>query len=192
MRSSRRQPAPLSFCDGFERNMGENRSNDTVPTTTRTWFDAVVELTDQVCAQYLTEEYATLARTLAAALARKRPCPLTWGRINTWACGVVYAVGSANFLFDPAQTPHMRGADVCAVFGVSPSAGAAKGREIMRMFRIGQLDPRWCLPSKLADNPLAWLVEINGFVVDARRLPRDVQEAAHRRGLIPFVPGEPA
>jgi hypothetical protein len=169
--------------------MGEKQNRDSVPKTTRPWFDAVVELTDQVCSQYLNEEYGALARSLAAALARKRPCPLTRGRINTWACGVVYAVGAANFLFDPAQMPHMRGADVCAAFGVSGSAGAAKGREIMRMFHIGQLDPQWCLPSKLADNPLAWFVEINGFVVDARGLAPDVQEELHRRGLIPFVPG---
>jgi hypothetical protein len=172
--------------------MAESRSKNTVPATTRPWFDAVVELTDQFCTQCLTDEYATLARRLAASLARKRPCPLTRGRVATWACGVVYAIGAANFLFDPAQTPHMRGADICAAFGVRPSAGAAKGREIMRMFGIGQLDPRWCLPSKIADNPLAWFVEINGFVVDARRLPREVQEEAHRLGLIPFVPGEPA
>jgi hypothetical protein len=149
-------------------------------------------MTDRVCWQHLTEEYATLARSLAAALARKRPCPLTRGRINTWASGVVYAVGAANFLFDPAQTPHMRVADVCAAFGVSGSGGAAKGREIMRMFHIGQLDPQWSLPSQLADNPLAWFVDINGFVVDARHLARDVQQELHRRGLIPFVPGEPA
>jgi hypothetical protein len=127
--------------------MGKTRNKDSVPNTTRPRFDAVVALTDQVCSQHLTEEYATLARSLAAALARKRPCPLARGRINTWACGVMYAVGAANFLFDPAQTPHMRGADVCAAFGVSGSAGAAKGREIMRMFQIGQLDPQWCLPA---------------------------------------------
>jgi hypothetical protein len=172
--------------------MGHSRNKDTVPNAARPWFDALVDLTDRVCSQHLTEEYATLARSLAAALARKRPCPLTRGRINTWACGVVYAVGAANFLFDPAQTPHMRGADVCAAFGVSGSAGAAKGREIMWMFQIGQLDPHWCLPSKVADNPLAWFVDINRFVVDARHLPRDVQQELHRRGLIPFVPGEPA
>lgn len=172
--------------------MDRNRRKDSVPQATRPWFEAVVELTDRVCAQHLTEEYSALARRLAAALARKRPCPLLQGRVTTWACGVVYAVGSANFLFDPAQTPHMRGADLCAVFGVSPSAGAAKGREVMRMFGIGQLDPQWCLPSRLNDNPLVWMVELNGFVVDARRLPRELQEEAHRRGLIPFIPGEPA
>jgi hypothetical protein len=172
--------------------MEDNPNKHSVPKAKRPWFEAVVELTDQVCASYLTDEYASLARTLAAGLARKRPCPLIRGHVNTWACGVLYAVGAANFLFDPAQKPHMRGADLCSAFGVSPSTGAAKGREIMRMFRIGQLDPRWCLPSRLADNPLAWMVELNGFIVDARRLPRELQEEAHRRGLIPFIPGEPA
>jgi hypothetical protein len=150
----------------------------------------MVQLMDEVCGKHLTEEYAALARRLAAALARKRPCPLTRGRVRTWACEVVYAVGAANFLFDPAQTPHMRGTDVCAAFGVSPSAGAAKGREIMRMFGIRQLDPGWCLPSKLIDNPLVWLIEFDGYVVDARFLPRAVQEEVYARGLIPFVPGQ--
>jgi hypothetical protein len=170
--------------------MTTNKGMDAVPKSVQPLFDAVVELTDNVCRQYLTGEYAALARTLASALARKRPSPLARGRISTWACGVVYAIGAVNFLFDPAQTPHMRGADVCAAFGVSASSGAAKGREIMRMFGIGQLDPRWCLPSKLSDNPLAWLVEVNGIVADARRLPRPLQEALYKKGLIPFVPDE--
>jgi len=30
-------------------------------------------------------------------------------------------------------------------------------------------------------------VEVNGLIVDARRLPLAVQEAAVRRGLIPYV-----
>mgnify|MGYP005847251855 CR=1 FL=1 len=170
--------------------MKETRTKDAVPKAARPWFEEVVKLTDRVCAEHLTDEYSALARRLAAALARKRPCPLMRGRIVTWACGVVYAVGAANFLFDPSQTPHMRGADLCAAFGVSQSAGASKGREIMRMFGIGQLDPQWCLPSRLADNPLAWLVEYNGIVMDARYLPRAVQEVAYRRGLIPFIPDE--
>lgn len=53
-----------------------------------------------------------------------------------------------------------------------------------------QLDPRWSLPSQLARNPLAWLIEIDGLVVDARRIPRNLQEEAFRQGVIPFVPDE--
>ncbi len=50
------------------------------------------------------------------------------------------------------------------------------------------LDPAWCLPSKLADNPLAWMIQVNGLIVDARTAPRAIQEEAFRRGLIPYIP----
>ena len=82
----------------------------------------------------------------------------------------------------------MRGNDLCAFFGVSQSAATAKSRDIMRLFGIAQMDPRWCLPSKLADNPLVWMIPVNGFIVDIRTMPRELQEQAHQLGLIPFVP----
>jgi hypothetical protein len=85
-----------------------------------------------------------------------------------------------NFLFDPTQTPHLRATELCVAFGVSPSAGSAKSREIMAIFQMVPLDPRWCLPSRLADNPLARMVEINGFVVDVRMLSDEVQAEASR------------
>jgi hypothetical protein len=150
--------------------------------------DAVVQITDEVCGRHLTPEYASLARGLAAALARKRPSPLLKGTPHTWACGVVYALGKVNFLFDPSQKPHFRAGDLCALFGVSQSNASAKARDIMRMLKMVPLDPAWCLPSQLKDNPLAWMVSINGFLVDARTLPRDLQEQAWRAGAIPFVP----
>ncbi len=80
----------------------------------------------------------------------------------------VNVLGMVNSLFDQKQIPHLRGSDLCALFGVSQSAGSARAREIMRLLRIVQLDPRWSLPSKLAENPLAWMIEVNGFVVVSR------------------------
>jgi hypothetical protein len=163
-------------------------SRDHVPSALRQKLEAIAALTDVVCREHLTEEYATLAREMATTLARKRPSPLVSGRSATWACGITYALGFVNFLFDTTQTPHMRGSDLCALFSVSESAGAAKGREIRRLLRIVPLDLTWCLPSRLADNPLTWMIEVNGFIVDIRMMPRELQEEAHRLGLIPFVP----
>ena len=68
-------------------------------------FNMIVGLTDAVCRTHLTDEYAALARELAAALARKRPSPLRRGCCDTWAYGAMYTIGAVNFLFDPAQTP---------------------------------------------------------------------------------------
>jgi hypothetical protein len=163
-------------------------SHDTVPKIVKPRFDEIVGLVEEVCRAHLTEEYAAVTRELAVALARKRPSPLLRGQSRTWACGITYTIGSVNFLFDPAQQPHLRGADLCVLFDVSQSAGTAKSRDIMRLFDIVPLDPRWSLPSRLADNPMVWMIQVNGVIVDMRMMPRALQERAYELGLIPFVP----
>ena len=132
-----------------------NRPRDQVPNAMRPRFEAIVGLTDAFCEEYLTDEYADLSGKLAAALARERPSPLSQGKPETWACAIVYVIGSTNFLFDKTQDPHMTARELCQRFGVSQSAAPSKATQIRKMFGIGQLDPEWCLPSKLGDNPLA-------------------------------------
>jgi len=55
---------------------------------------------------------------------------------------------------------------------------------------IHQLDPNWTLPSRLADNPIVWMLQVNGFLRDIRHAPREVQEIAFNKGLIPYVPAD--
>ena len=153
-------------------------------------YAAIVALTDPLCQQYLTDEYATLCQELAAALARKRPSPLSRGKPAIWACAIVYALGTVNFLFDKSQTPHIRADELCAAFGVSQSSGASKARLIREMFGMGYFEPRWCLPSLIDENPLVWMVEVNGLIVDVRAMPRAVQEMAYQKGLIPYIPAD--
>ncbi len=165
-----------------------NRGGESVPQHMRAMFDAVVGITDAFCRQHLNDEYAGVCRALAAALSRKRPSPLAKGQLQPWACGIVYTVGTVNFLFDKTQTPHMTTDQLCELFGVGKSTAAAKRKAIELALNVGPLDPCWCLPSKLADNPLAWMIEVNGFLIDARHAPREIQEEAFRRGLIPYLP----
>ena len=56
------------------------------------------------------------------------------------------------------------------------------------LLKIGAFDPRWTLPSKLDDSPLAWMLEVDGFIVDIRTMPLDIQIQACAQGLIPYVP----
>jgi hypothetical protein len=37
----------------------------------------------------------------------------------------------------------------------------------------------------LEQYPMAWLVDVGGFIVDARMLPADMKDEAHGPGLIP-------
>ena len=168
--------------------MAGSVAGDHVPGSVNAAYEAVVQLTDAFCRDHLTDEYAALCRKLAATLSRKRPSPLSRGDAKSWACGIVYALGRVNFLFDRSQTPHVSQGELIRLFAVSPSTASSRGRVICKLMDMVAFDPRWSLPSKLGDNPLAWFLEINGFVVDARDLPRPLQEEVHRRGLIPYVP----
>jgi hypothetical protein len=159
-----------------------------VPRKMREKYEAVTEITDEFCREHLNEEYADLCRKMAAALSRKRPSPLESGRARSWAAGVVYALGRVNFLFDKSHEPYMSATELCEKIGVSQSTATNKSREIWDRLDLIQMHPEWCLPSMLEENPLAWLIEVNGLVVDARMMPIEVQEEAYRLGLIPYVP----
>ena len=156
----------------------------------RPFFEEIAGLVDAFCREHLNEEYAGLCRKLAEKLARKRPSPLLSGSLNTWACGIVRTVGWVNFLHDKSQTPYMRLSDIDASFGISESTGAAKLAAIRRMLMIHQLDHQWTLPSRMASNPLIWTLEVNGFMIDVRHAPRELQEAAFKKGLIPYIPAD--
>lgn len=162
---------------------------DRVPAALREKFDTIVLLTDAFCDQHLNDEYKQLIRKALAALSRKRPSPLLKGQDKSWAAGAVHALGMVNFLFDASQTPHCTAADIWAHFGLATSTGQTHSKKIRDALNMGQMDPDWCLPSSMDANPLIWMLEVNGLMVDARHMPLEVQDIAFARGLIPYVPG---
>jgi hypothetical protein len=157
-------------------------------TETKTMLNAIVGLTDAFCKDFLNDEYAEACRTLTGVLARKRPSPLLQGKPESWASGILRTIGMVNFLDDPSQTPHLKLSVIDQAFGVSQSTGQSKSSVIRKMLKIFQCDPKWTLPSRLEDNPLVWMMEVNGFLMDIRQAPREVQEIAYEKGLIPYIP----
>lgn len=150
----------------------------------------VTALTDRFCEKHLNDEYARLARFAIAALCRKRPSPLVTGALETWACAVVYALGQVNFLSDKSRDPCMTMHQLCARFGVADSTAANKAKRVRDALGMRHWDHRWILPSRHDSTMAMWLVEVNGIAVDARWLPRPLQEAAFKRGLIPYIPAD--
>lgn len=163
-----------------------------IPITLRHEVEQISKLTDAFCAEYLDAEYGELVRKLIAKLARKRPSPLSRGDLRIWAAASIYTVGSVNFLFDRTQRPHLTGDDLSRLTGVPKSTIANKAKLIRDLLRIGQLEPEFCRRELLVSNPMAWMISVNGFIVDARTMPPEVQEEARRRGLIPDLDGRQA
>ena len=162
--------------------------SEKVPRALETKFGEIVAITDAFAVTHLDDEYRQLIRYAVAALCRKRPSPVATGKANTWACGVTHAIGSVNFLFDPSQTPHIKAGDLYRAFGVSQGTGQGKSKLVRDALDTGHMDPRWTLPSRLADNPMVWMVTVDGMIVDIRHMPRELQEAAFAKGLIPYLP----
>lgn len=158
-----------------------------VPKHMSTIYDEITSITDQFCQSHLNEEYLELVRYATAALTRKRPSPLEKGKINIWACAITYAIGVVNFLFDNNTKPFMSTEKLVEKFQVNKSTARNKSRQIREILKMYQLDHKWILPSQLENIPGIWLIMLDGFYVDARELPREIQEIAYQKGLIPYI-----
>lgn len=153
-------------------------------------FEEIAGLVDAFCREYLNDEYAELCRALTEKLARKRPSPLVSGKPATWACGIIRTIGWVNFLDDRSKEPHMKLTFIEKAFGVGESTGQAKSKAIRTMLKIHQFDHRWTLPSLMDDNPMVWMLSVNGLLMDIRQCPREAQEVAFEKGLIPYIPAD--
>jgi hypothetical protein len=153
-------------------------------------FAAITTLTDSFCEQHLNDEYRSMIRRAVAALARKRPSPLLKGKENVWAAAAVHAIGRINFLDDSSQSPHCKPKVSYEFFGVAESTGQNKSKEIRDLLNMGPMSPEWTLPSRLADNHVVWMLQINGLIVDIRHESLELQQIAYEQGLIPFIPAK--
>jgi hypothetical protein len=140
------------------------------------------------CDAHLNDEYKDVCTRLAAAMCTTGS-PVGSGQAKSWAAGIIWAAGRVNFLSDPAHSPTMKQEEFAKAIGVSPATISAKCRIVWGGLELIQFDPDFTIPSQQENNPLIWMVEHNGMILDLRTAPRDVQEAAYRQGLIPFVPG---
>ena len=152
-------------------------------------FMQFVELTDAFCDVHLNAEYKQLCREMAAVVCSNAPSA-SRGKPSGWAAGIVYALGRVNFLTDPTQAPHMAAAEIARGFGVSQATMMSKAKVIREGLELMPFHPDWCLPSRLEDNPLVWMLEVNGFLMDIRIAPREAQVTAYEQGLIPYVPAD--
>lgn len=164
------------------------RKNRNDETKIASILDTIAGMTDTFCRKYLDEEYAVVCRDLAEDLAVAEPCPLLRGKPLTWAAGIVYAAGWVNFLTDPSFPPFMTTKNLAEKIGVSTATLSAKKRIIEETLDLIPFDPDYTVDSRAEDNPLAWMIEVNGFLMDARTAPREIQEAAFAQGVIPYIP----
>jgi Domain of unknown function (DUF6398) len=112
--------------------------------------------------------------------------------VRIWAAGAVYAVGRVNFLFDRSQDPHVTADELAEHLGVVKSTMVNKAALIAKALDVGMFEPDLTRVAMIERHPMAWIVQVNGFLVDARTLPEELQDEGRRCGLIPDLPSRRA
>ena len=159
-----------------------------IPERLQPIYEDVSGIITTYCKQYLSDEYCEICLRLFEKLCCKRPSPLLKDRANTWAAGIVYTIASNNFIFDKTMPIHMTADELVRPFDLAPSTAASKAAEIRKMIEISPLDTEWLLNELIDRNPAVWMLSINGYIVDARDLPLEIQQEAVCKGLIPYLP----
>jgi hypothetical protein len=161
-----------------------------IPKAIAPRYVEIAQLIVGFCDEKLDEEYKALCLKALEKLCRKRPSPVAGGRAPTWACGIVYAIGSNNFIFDKSQPLTMTATEIAEWFGISKSTAGNKASEVSRLLKLDYTNAEFQLESMISQNTALWLLNVDGFVVDARHLPREIQELAFHEGLIPYIPAD--
>ena len=149
---------------------------------------SITKITNEYSKEYLNDEYSEFIQFAVAELCRKRPSPLLRGKLNIWACAITHAIGVVNFLDDSSQKPHVKASKLYETFEVKASTIQSKSKQIRKLLKMSQFDINWTLPSRMDRNPNAWMISLNGFIVDVRNQPMAIQELAFEKGLIPYLP----
>jgi len=169
---------------------GVDTKGANVPKAMAARYVEIAGIIESFCAEKLDAEYKEICLSALAKLCRKRPSPLVSGKARTWASGIIYAIGSSNFIFDKSQPIHMTSAELAEWFGLSKSTVGNKAAEITKLLDLSYLNPEFQLKRLIDSNPAIWYLKVNGYLVDIRRMPREAQEEAFRKGFIPYIPAD--
>ena len=168
-------------------------SNDTplseIPMPFRERYAELIDIINEFCAAHLNDEYRAVSQRLAADLCQDGS-PVLKGKASSWAAGILWSIGRVNFLSDMSFEPAMTQQEFSKAIGVSPATISAKSRDIWNGLDLMPLDPNYSVASQADSNPLIWMVEVDGFIMDLRSAPRELQEAAFEEGLIPYIPAD--
>lgn len=183
-----KQPEPL--------HIKNQTINETVPEGVKVpknmarIYNEIAKIVSSFADEKLNDEYKSLFLRALEKLCRKRPSPIIKGNPHNWACGIVYAIGSNNFLFDKRQMIHLTAYEIADWFGLAKSTAGSKGSEVSKALNLSHINTEFMLKKLIDKNPLIWYLQIDGLIMDIRKMPREIQEQAFKKGLIPYIPAD--
>ena len=143
----------------FQMNQveGENSMDipKSIPPQYHKKYEEAASLIIPFCQEHLNEEYEELCIHALQKLCRKRTEPMSTGRANTQAAGIVYAitqncgiVGNSARQITSDRRFHLSAATIGTTFGVSKGGAAEKAKLIKKELNITETNEEWFAPSE--------------------------------------------
>ena len=101
--------------------------------------ELIVEFSDE----HLNDEFKALNLKLLNALVNCDEINLKRGKPENWACGIVYAIGQLNFLFERSFPPYVHQDFLCAYFDATKQTTWNKSRDIRRLLKLKLNDKKY-------------------------------------------------
>jgi hypothetical protein len=106
-------------------------------------YKEIATIIENFCDKKLNDEYKEIMLYALEKLCRKRPSPLATGKALTWACGIVYAIGVNNFIFDKSGSIYLSRDEISDWFGLAKSTAGNKAQEIRKILDIFYGNPSY-------------------------------------------------
>lgn len=135
----------------------------------------LIEMTSAFCKEYVNDEYLQLCVKLIQHLADRQIVPFERGKPEIWAAGIIHALGTINFLFDPAFEPYINPKEINTFFGTKPATVSNKSREIRNLLHIGYYNSDFSTQHMTSSSPFNNLVLVDGLFVPIEVLPENLQ-----------------
>ena len=84
----------------------------------------------------------------------------------------------------------MTAGDISDWFGLAKSTAGNKSKEVSELLKLSYSNHEFLLNDILDNNLMVWMLSVNGFYVDIRKMPREAQVVAYNKGLIPYIPAD--
>ena len=128
------------------------------------------------CKKQLDQEYGDVCKLLFQDLLKDNSDIFKRGKADIWAAGIVWAVGSINFLGDKSFEPYATLADVCQYFNVNTSTVGQKASKIRELLDMNYLSSSYIIESPASKFLDSLVMTQDGFIVPSNMFEDEIQK----------------
>ncbi|WP_244835288.1 DUF6398 domain-containing protein [Clostridium sp. BJN0001] len=113
--------------------------------------------------KFLTSDYKSLLIRSLKLIYENNKENLMKGKSESWACGLVHALGTINGLFDSKNDISLKVSDLYKAFNISSSTGLNKSKDVRKLLSLDENSDKWKISKNMQNEQFRFLVDRRYF-----------------------------